>query len=226
MKKSLTTKKSIYSLNKIIKYLLLSDLVFFSAWGLISPIFAIFLIKSIIGGTAFVAGMAAGVHLIVRSLLRIPFGVLADKGQKISYSLMFWGLLISAIIPIGYIYSTTPMHIYILQAVLGAALAMSTAGWTCLFARHIDKGKESTEFGYDAVAVGIGPGITGILGGAAVTYFSFNSVFIAVTLIGLVGVLLLLFIKQSILKGDNLIFNNNSSRAGIYELRRLKKARV
>jgi MFS family permease len=226
MKNNMVKKsKSIYSLNKIIKYLLLSDLIFFSGWGLISPLFAIFLLNSIVGGTAFVVGLAAGVSLIVRSVLRIPFGVLADRGQKIAYSLMFWGLLISSVIPLGYIYSKTAIHIYILQAMLGMGLAMSTAGWTCLFARHIDKGKESTEFGYDAVAVGVGPGIAGIIGGAALTYFSFNAVFIAVTLFGLLGVFLLLFIKKDILKGDNLIFKNNSS-ANFYELRRLKKARV
>ena len=192
-------------LNKIIKYLVLSDLVFYSGWGLISPVFAIFLLNSIVGGTAFVVGLAAGINLVIRSLLRVPFGILADRGQKVSYHLMIWGLLISALVPLGYLYSTLPVHIYLLQAILGAALAMSTAGWTCLYARHLDRGKESTEWGVDAVAVGIGPGIAGILGGAAVTYFSFNMVFVAVTLVGLIGVLLLLFIKKDILKNANLL---------------------
>ena len=222
---AIKNKKRSYLLNRIVTFLVLSDLIFFSGWGLISPVFAVFLLNSIIGGTVFVVGMAAGVHLIVRSLLRIPFGIWADKGQKISYYLMFWGLFIAALVPLGYIYSSLPMHIYLLQTVLGISLAMSTAGWTCLFARHIDHGRESTEFGVDAVAVGIGPGIAGIAGGAAVTYFSFNSVFIVVTLMGLIGVLLLLVIKKSILRGDNLIFKSNPF-AGFYEIRRLKKARV
>ncbi len=190
------------NLNKIIKYLLLSDLVFYSGWGLISPIFAIFILNLIVGGSAFVVGMAAGINLIVRSLLRIQFGAYADKSQKIAYHLMIWGLLVSAIIPIGYILSTTIMELYLLQAILGASLAISSSGWTALFARHMDKGKESTEFGVDAVAVGLGPGITAILGGMALTYFSFQVVFIGVTAIGLVGVLLLLAIKKDILKNN------------------------
>ena len=78
-------------LNKIISYLILSDLIFYSGWGLISPIFAIFILDSIIGGNAFVVGMAAGINLISRSLLRVPFGILADKNQKIAFHLMFWG---------------------------------------------------------------------------------------------------------------------------------------
>ena len=82
---------------------------------------------------------------------------------------------------------------------------MSTAGWTALFSRHMDKGKESTEWGVDAVAVGLGPGIAAALGGLAVTYLSFNFVFILVTLAGLAGVVILLVIKKKILKSKRLI---------------------
>jgi len=192
-------------LNKIIKYLVVSDLIFYTGWGLISPIFAIFLLDSIVGGSAFVVGMSAAVNLIVRSVLRIPFGIYSDKNQKIAYHLMLWGLLISAVVPIGYIYSKTPIQIYLLQAVLGATLAMSTSGWTAIFSKHMDQGKESTEWGVDAVAVGLGPGIAAAIGGLAVTYFSFNIVFIAVTLAGLIGVLMLLVIKKDIMQSKRLI---------------------
>jgi MFS family permease len=198
-------------LNKIIKYLVLSDLVFYSGWGLISPVFAIFIVDSIIGGNAFVVGLCAGINLIVRSLLRVPFGIYADKGQRISFHLMVWGLLVSAFVPLGYLFSTKPIYLYILQAILGAGLSMSTAGWTCLFSRHMDKNKESTEWGVDAVAVGLGPGITGILGGFAVTYFSFSSVFIAVALVGLIGVMLLFLIKKDILKSNKKILSVTQS---------------
>jgi MFS family permease len=209
-------------LNRIARYLIWSDLVFYSAWGLISPIFAVFILGMISGGNAFVVGLASGINLVIRSILRIPFGIYADKKTNIAYNFMFWGLFFSALVPLGYLFSTLPIQIYILQAFLGAMLAMSTAGWTSLFSRHLDKGKESTEWGVDAVAVGLGPGITSILGGIAVTYFSFNYVFIAVSLVGLIGVSLLLFIKKQILKNHSIMpkFSPFS-----YELRRVKKAR-
>lgn len=187
-------------LNKIIKYLIYSDLVFYTGWGLISPIFAIFILQNILGGTAFVVGLAAAVNLIVRSAVRVPFGVYADRSQKIAYHLMLWGLLATALVPIGYIYSTLPWHIYLLQAVYGVVISMSTAGWTSIFSKHMDHGKESTEWGIDAVAVGIGPGIAAALGGAAVTLFSFNIVFVVVAIIGLIGVLLLLAIKKDVIE--------------------------
>lgn len=209
-------------LNKIIKYLIYSDLIFYTGWGLISPIFAIFILQSIAGGNAFVVGMAAAVHLVTRSLLRVPFGMQADKSQKKAYWYMFWGLLIASFVPVGYIFSTNQWHIYILQSVLGISLAMSTAGWTGVFTKHIDSGKESTEWGIDAVAVGIGPGIAGALGGVAVTYFSFNLVFIAVGFIGIIGTLLLLTVRKDVLR-----YGSGSGKLFVpREVRRLKKARI
>ncbi|MEK6820377.1 MAG: MFS transporter, partial [Nanoarchaeota archaeon] len=182
------------NLNKIIKYLILSDLVFYTGWGLISPIFAIFILDMIQGGNAFVVGMAAAISLIVRSIVRIPFGLYVDKDktQRRAYWYMVLGLFVGALIPFGFIFSKLPMHIYILQAIFGVSMAMSTAGWTCIFSRRIDKNKESTEWGVDAVAVGLGPGIAALVGGIAVPFFSFTYVFIAVALLGLAGVVLLL----------------------------------
>jgi len=137
----------------------------------------------------------------VRSIFRIPFGMAADKNGKTAYSFMFWGLLVTAFIPIGYIYCTHAWQIYLLQGILGISLAMSTSGWTTIFSRHLDKGKESTEWGIDAVAAaGIGPGIAAAVGGVAVTYFSFGAVFLASSLIGLIGVSFLLVVKEELIK--------------------------
>jgi len=211
-------------LNKIIKYLIYSDLVFYTGWGLISPIFAIFILDMIQGGSAFVVGIAAAISLIVRSIVRIPFGMYIDssRNSKTAYYFMLIGLLVGALIPIGFIFARTPLHIYILQAIFGIAMAASTAGWTCIFSRKIDRNKESTEWGIDAVAVGIGPGIAAAVGGLLVTYFSFSYVFIAVTILGLIGVLLLLFIKKEVLNSrvvDGSLFMHRESR-------RLKKVRI
>lgn len=211
------------NLSKIIKYLIFSDLVFYTGWGLISPIFAIFILNSIAGGNAFVVGMAAGINLIVRSILRVPFGMYADKSQKTSYNFMFWGLLASSLIPIGFIFSKTALHIYLLQGLLGATLGLSTAGWAGIFARHMDKGKESTEWGIDAVAVGLGPGIAAAIGGIIVTLLSFNFVFMVVTIMGIIGTFCLTFIKKDVLKSKKY---NKKKACTPLEIRRLKKFRI
>ncbi len=199
-----------FKLNKIIKYLIFSDLIFYSGWGLVTPIFAIFIVNNIQEGSVLVVGMASAIFWILKSILRIPFGIFLDshKGEKDDYFFTVFGLFIASLIPFGYIFSKFPWHIYILQAIYAIGMSMSLSGWSAIFTRHIDKGKESTEWGISATAYGIGAGIAAAVGGLAVSKFGFNPVFIVVGIMGLIGVALLLFIKNQIKGFDgNNIFN-------------------
>jgi len=187
-------------INRIVKYLILSDLAFYAGWGLISPIFAIFIVEKIQGGNVLVAGLSSAVYLILIALLRVPMGIFLDSkpGERDDYWFLTVGLFIAALIPFGFIFSRFPWHIYLLQAIHAIGMAMSLSAWPAIFTRHIDKGKESTEWGLDATSVGLGAGISGAIGGWAVTKFGFNPVFIAVGIIGLIGAFLLLFLRNEI----------------------------
>ena len=187
-------------INRIVKYLILSDLAFYAGWGLISPIFAIFIVEKIVGGNVLVAGLSSAVYLILIALLRVPMGIFLDSkpGERDDYWFLTVGLFIAALIPFGFIFSRFPWHIYLLQAIHAIGMAMSLSAWPAIFTRHIDKGKESTEWGLDATSVGLGAGISGAIGGWAVTKFGFNPVFIAVGIIGLIGAFLLLFLRKEI----------------------------
>lgn len=187
-------------INQIVKYLVLSDLVFWAGWGLITPVFAIFIVDKIEGGSAFVVGIAAAIYWILRSLLRIPIGFFLDSqpGEKDDYWFLTVGLFVAALIPFGFIFAKFPWHIYCLQAVHAVAMAMSLSGWSAIFTRHIDKGREATEWGLDATSVGIGTGISGAVGGWAVIKFGFNPVFATVGILGIIGAILLLGLKNEI----------------------------
>ncbi len=189
-----------FKFNKVVKYLILSDLIFYTGWGLVSPIFAIFIINNIQGGTILIAGIASSIYLVLKSILRVPFGVFLDKhkGEKDDYFFLVFGLLIAALVPFGYIFSRLPWHLYSLQAIYAIAMAMSLSGWSAIFTRHIDKGKEATEWGFESACYGVGMGIAAAVGGLAVTKFGFNPVFIAVGILGLIGVAFLLGIRNNI----------------------------
>ena len=188
--------------NRVIKYLILSDLIFYMGWGLLTPVFAIFIIEKINGGTPLVVGIATSIYWIVISVLRIPFGIFLDKraGERDDYAFMVSGLLLGAIIPFGYLYSTWPWQLYFLQAVYALGMAMSLAGWSAIFTRKIDKGREATEWSLSATGYSLGTGIAGVVGGYTVGRFGFEPVFMAVGILGIVGVLLLLVVRQDILK--------------------------
>jgi predicted MFS family arabinose efflux permease len=186
--------------NRIVKYMVLSDLVFWLGWGLIGPVFAIFILDHIEGGNAMIVGFATAVYWVTKSVLRVPIGMLLDahKGEKDDYWFMTGGLFMASLVPFGYVYATQPVHLYLLEVVHAIAMAMSLSGWSAIFSRHLDKGSEATEFGLDATSVGLGTGISAALGGWAVTHFTFQQVFIATGFFGLVGAFLLLFLREDV----------------------------
>jgi MFS family permease len=190
------------SLNRIIKYLILSDLVFWFGWGLLNPIFAIFILKSIQGGDIIVIGIANAIYALTLSLFRIPFGILLDKfpNEDDDYLALILGLFLVSILPFFFMIAKKPFDIYLLQFFHGFGIALSLSGWTAIFTRHIDKGKEATQWGIDATAVGIGTGISGFLGSVLVKNFGFNFTFFLTGIFGLLGTFLILVIKKEVLK--------------------------
>lgn len=200
--------------NRFVKYLVLGDLIFFTGWGLVAPVFAIFVIQKIEGGNALVAGLASGIYWALKSLLRVPFGLLLDSrpSDRDDYFALVVGFFISALVSFGFIFASLPWHIYLLQGIRGVGMALGFSGWTGIFTRHIDKGRESTEWGLDATSVGLGTGIASAIGGWAVIQFGFELVFFTVGVLGVLTVIILLGLRNDI-KG---VFDGQALKKGIY----------
>jgi len=191
-------------LNKIIKSLIISDFFLNLGWGLLSPVFALFILKNITEGdsmrAAEVAGLAALFYWIAKSLLEIPIGYVLDKknGEKDDFWFMVAGTFITALVPLGFIFSTSPGHIYFWQVIHAVGMAMALPSWLAIFTRHIDKGKEGFQWGMETTSIGVGAGIAGGLGGILAGYFGFNVVFILVALLNFVSGICLLFVRNNV----------------------------
>jgi len=199
------------AINKVVKVLIFSDFFLNLGWGLISPIFAIFILENItkdpIEATT-VAGFAALSYWITKSVLEIPIGRYLDKndGERDDLVFMVAGTLITAIVPIGYLFSSEPWHIYFFQVIHAVGMAMSIPSWLAIFTRHIDKKKEAFEWSMETTSIGLGAGVAGGLGGVAVGMFGFDTIFIGVSLLTLLSALSLIFIKDSIFPRDKNVF--------------------
>jgi len=85
------------------------DVLILSAFGLLSPLFAIFVTKQIVGGTATVVGFATAVYFIAKSLVQIPIGRFIDKhsGEKDDFLVLIIGHLSLAVVPFLYLLADT-----------------------------------------------------------------------------------------------------------------------
>ncbi len=201
-------------INRTIRYLIISDFFLFFAIGLLTPIFAVFVLENI-ANKIEVIGYAIACYWITRTVMVVPISRLMDKikGEFDEYSFMVIGTFLIAIIPLFYIISSRSWHIYLLQIFDGLAYAMAVPAWRILFTNHIDKKIIGFEWSMEDVSIGIATGASAIIGTLIADKLGFNVLFTGVSFFGIIGAIILLELgkkKKDIIKA---LMHNKSDRA-------------
>jgi MFS family permease len=189
--------------------MIMGDFFLSSAWGLLSPVYALFVVNRITGGdiarAAKIAGFAALCYWLVKSFLQFPISRYLDRnhGEKDDFLFMVLGTFFSGLIPFGFMISSQPWHVFGLEILHAAAMSMFIPSWYAIFTRHIDKGQEAFEWGMDSTFLGIGVGITGAAGGMITALLGFNVIFILVGTLNFISACLYLLTYKNILSKEN-----------------------
>lgn len=187
-------------INPVVRFLIISDTVIIGAAGLLGPIFALFIEEFIQGGNEAVAGLAAGIYLFTKSILQIPIAHLIDKirGEKDDYWLMFICTMLIALIPLSYLFISTPLQLYIVQFILGVFTAFTFPTYMAIFTRHIDHEKEGTEWGLYFTLTDLTSAALAAVGGFLAISEGFPTLIITVVTVSFLGSLILWPIKPYI----------------------------
>ncbi len=181
-------------MNKVIKSLVLSDLFILGGFGLIQPVFAVFLIRGISGATIAAVGIAATIQLFVKAVFQIWVAQWADREKgncRELYTLIVGSFLVSAV-PFGYAYASSLAHIYIAQCVYGLGQALAYPSWRVLFSRYTDHDHAGLQWGiYDTVA-SFGAAAAAAIGGLLAETITFHWLFIVVGVLSFLGSLFLI----------------------------------
>lgn len=198
-------------INKIIRTLVLGDIMFFSASGLIGPIFAIFVVNQVAGATIATAGFAVTINLIARALLQMPVARYIDrrKGEKDDFMLMVLGSTLISIVPFIYLFVSHVWQLFAAQAVLGIGGALANPGWYAIFTRHIDKNKEGTEWTLENVGVGLAAATTASIGGLLAQRFGFHNLFTVVGVLSLLGLIVQISLYSTVIEVDHHTIDGN-----------------
>lgn len=187
----------ISGINKVIKIIVSIDFVINSAFGSFGPVFAIFLTDRIAGGGAQVAGFATAAYWVTKSILQLPIARFLDRtdGERDDFFALFFGYVAASAAILLFVFARTPLHIYLIQGFLGAAMSFVVPAWYGIFTRHIDKGHTSFEWSVESVfSVGMATSLSGALGGIIVTKFGFAALFIGASALSFLGSLCILFL--------------------------------
>lgn len=181
-------------MSPLVKFLVVADTIFYAGMGLLGPIFALFIVEFIDGGTAAVAGIAAAVFLITKSLFQIPIATVIDRicGERDDFTVLFIGIIITSLIPLAYLFITTPMQLYLVQFILGIATASMFPSFMAIFTRHTKPGTEGLSWGVYYTFIDLSSAAAAAIGGFLAYTIGFEAVIFIVATLGIIASLLYL----------------------------------
>lgn len=174
-------------MRKGLKILLFADFFMLLAFGMITPIYAIFVEE--IGGDILSASGAWAIFALTSGFLIWLFGKWEDRVKHLE-KMVFLGYLLRCLGFLGYFFVVNKYHLFGVQILLGMSLAMSTPAYDSLYSKFLSKGKFASEWGaWEAMNMIVG-GVAALFGGIIANYFGFKTLFIIMFLNGIVGVLI------------------------------------
>lgn len=187
-------------ITKVVRILIISDFAMQVGWGLIGPIFGVYLVEQVPGGNLAMVGLIAATYWITQSVTQLFLANYVDnvKGEKDDFGFLIGGMVVANLVPLGYMMATQLWHILLLEFSRGLAMAAVIPGWYAIFTRHLPKGREAFAWTLDSTGVGIAAGFSALFGGVTAMFFGFQFVFLFVTILGLTATYILWHIRGSL----------------------------
>ncbi len=197
-RKNIKEYLTLRGVNKVIKVLIFSNVLMSGVFGLITPVFAVYIIDTIPGGNVEVVGIATTIYLLTKSFGQLFIAEVIDriKGERDDFWAMFIGFLLLFLVYALYLVINAPWQLYIVQIFNGLATALTFPSWMGIFTRHVDKDHEGKEWGMYSTTVDLSTAATAAIGGVVAYTIGYKPLFVAIVVIGLLSTFLLLTIKD------------------------------
>ncbi|MBN1585201.1 MFS transporter [Candidatus Uhrbacteria bacterium] len=167
--------------NPTTMFLTLSDVVGLGSDELLRPVFALFVVSRIPDSGPAVVGIAMASYFLAKSVAQLPVAHLLDRiaGERDDFSALFFGRLAMAAGTALYLLVSQPVHLYLVQAFLGLAVALYLPSYLAIFTRHTRKAVAGQTWGLRYTMVDLMGATAAVIGGYLASSFGF-AVLIAV----------------------------------------------
>ncbi len=200
-------------MNRVIKFLMISDILLLTSFGLVEPILAIFFKEDLIGGSILMAGLAGTIFLLVKSVIQLPFSKYVDShnyGERLKWLII--GTFLISIVPFIYIFSKHIYWIFFAQVIHGLGSGLAYPTWLGLWSTHLDRKKESFEWSLYSTMAGLGTAVTAALGAILAQFLGFNITFFFVGILSFMGCAVLFEIDRRKNKLGVLFLSNSRKK--------------
>lgn len=195
-------KSSFPKINQVILIFIFAEFILTTAAGLITPVFAIFIVNDIAGSTARVVGFAVAIYWIVKSVLQLPIARQLDKnhGEIDDFYSMLLGIFINTVCVFLFYFVTKVWQVYALQFFIAVGDSFIVPPFYAIFSRHLDKEREGFEWALrSSFSLGAGSSLGGIFSGILAIAIGIRAIYLINGALTFIGLLLLLFLRPYIL---------------------------
>jgi len=184
------------SFSKPIKILLVTNATILTASAMLGPIYALFVEK--IGGSLLDASYAFGLYALTAGIITFISGKYCDKIKE-NELIIVLGYVIVGIGFLSYTMVNTIAVLFLVQILIGLGEAIYSPAFDAVYSKHLDHGKRGRGWGmweamnYFTMAFGA------IVGGTAVYYFGFNSIFVIMSLMSFASAIYIFRLPRKVL---------------------------
>jgi MFS family permease len=182
-------RPSDFQINPIIKAFIIAEMLLWSAWNFVTPIFAIFA-SNIKGGGVEIAASAFSAYLIVRVLFELISGkFLSKSGEFKKFIVTIFGMMMISLAYLGFSMTNSIQQVFLFYAVIGVGLGIASPAKNSLFSSHLDKDKETFEWGLADASVFLGMALSAVIGGFVANKYGFQLLFVIAAIVNFLGII-------------------------------------
>ncbi len=177
-------------INPIVLAFIFSEAFFWSAWNLVSPIIAVYVVSALPNGSVQTAAFGFTLYLLVRVIVGLFVSNLisfpSDRKRMVTDAtgmvLLSCCYLLIALIP-------SLLTFYIFFIIAGISFGISSPAKYPMFSLNLNRQQASKTWStYDAITF-TGMGIAIALGGVIATKFGFKTLFVISSIVNIIGIL-------------------------------------
>lgn len=177
-----------FHINEVVKAYIIAESFVWAAWNFVTPIFAVFVINSIEAGSVQLAGMAFSTYLISRVVFELISGkLLIHSSDNKKYIFTIIGIAFISLAYLGFAFAKTLPMLFLFYAVAGVGLGIASPAKNALFSMHLDKNKESSEWGIADAMTFIAMALAATIGGFVAEQYGFTWLFFIAFVVNLLG---------------------------------------
>ncbi len=189
----LRLEKDTGALNRSLRAMLVVSALYMFAFGMFSPLYAIFVEK--VGGNVAVASNAWAVFMLVAGLMTFITGRWENDSRQTVIGLAWSQFIVGAAYLIYYL-ADGVAWLYVAQVLLGLGASFFWPAFHSLYGKHVDKRNQAKQWSiYDGLAYLL-PAGAAVLGGWLVDNYGFGLMFLVMAAMSLLCGIYILFLPK------------------------------